>query len=226
MRTRAVDASSTDSAKPMGSAKRAGGNGTRLNTAETFHRLRAMDNNSPEYRDLVGQIWQDNLGLMYQAARIINADLRDDDNQSCASFALYRAIVCFDPNRGYQFSTYAVVSVRTALLQRRRKDGRACKALPEGALRSMAVDGGHVDEVDDRLDDVNACIQELTDRERLILFRRYHLQETLNIVGREEGYSRERIRQIQREAVIRIRRHLVTLGHKVPEILAPIRQTR
>ena len=49
----------------------------------------------------------------------------------------------------------------------------------------------------------------LTDRQRFVLTRRYGLDDgefrTLSEVGKEMSLSRERVRQIEREALIRLR---------------------
>ena len=64
-------------------------------------------------------------------------------------------------------------------------------------------------EDDDLISSIEACLSELTDKQREVIARRFGLRgydvSTLEEVGREIGLTRERVRQIQVEALRRLR---------------------
>jgi RNA polymerase nonessential primary-like sigma factor len=64
-------------------------------------------------------------------------------------------------------------------------------------------------EGDDLTSSIEACLSELTDKQREVIARRFGLRgydiSTLEEVGREIGLTRERVRQIQVEALRRLR---------------------
>jgi RNA polymerase sigma factor (sigma-70 family) len=62
----------------------------------------------------VNLIIEDNLGLVYSQLKRFNL-LRDQDAESIAYEALYKAIVGFDDSKTNAFSTYAVVCIYNAL---------------------------------------------------------------------------------------------------------------
>tara|TARA_R110002095_G_scaffold55899_1_gene48085 strand:- start:320 stop:682 length:363 start_codon:yes stop_codon:yes gene_type:complete len=64
-------------------------------------------------------------------------------------------------------------------------------------------------EDDDLISSIEACLSELTDKQREVIARRFGLRgydvSTLEEVGKEIGLTRERVRQIQVEALRRLR---------------------
>ena len=58
------------------------------------------------------------------------------------------------------------------------------------------------------MDKLKDCLEELPEKQREVVVRRFgllnHQQETLDQVGREVGLTRERVRQIQIDALRRL----------------------
>lgn len=183
-----------------------------------------------------------------------NANIGIDDLVQVGYLGLRRAAESFDPARGCTFATYAVFWVRHAcqrllenesstirtpvhLQQTRRKAGQA----PRAVVCSLDVPlGGDSFEREntrlDMLESVEAPVEaqlqlealvartpELSDTERKVMLRRAR-GERLQEIGDELGRSRERSRQVEAQAVLKIREMLVRDGEletlEVPRYIA------
>jgi len=134
------------------------------------------------------------------------------------NMALLRAIDKFDPQRGFKFSTYACRAILKAFSRLATKLGNYRQHFPTEYEPQFE----HSDEIERRhgyqrelavedLRRVIACnIAELTDVERSVVGARFavdgHAQAlTLEQVGRMVGLSKERVRQVQIEALRKLR---------------------
>ncbi|MEH6617612.1 MAG: sigma-70 domain-containing protein, partial [Porticoccus sp.] len=83
------------------------------------------------------------------------------------------------------------------------------RTLVETLADSHPCDPEELVEGDDLSSSVEACLSELSDKQREVIARRFGLRghdtSTLEEVGREIGLTRERVRQIQVEALHRLR---------------------
>ncbi len=159
-------------------------------------------------------IVEQNLGLAYSMLGRFRSDHADlDELRSEALFALVRAVVGFNPWRGFRFSTYACNAIIRSLIQEARRAGRR-------HLRfAVGHDAGREDpERHDRWSELYADrlhqamasnLGELTDRESTVLARRFPMDSTegltLGEVGNTLGLSKERVRQIQNRALGKLR---------------------
>jgi RNA polymerase nonessential primary-like sigma factor len=70
---------------------------------------------------------------------------------------------------------------------------------------------------------LNHGLDELNDREREVLAGRYGLHdrepETLEVLADRMGLTRERIRQIQQEALVKLKRHFASQGVRKDAVL-------
>ena len=159
-----------------------------------------------------------NLGLAYSTiARFRSPEVDDDDLRSDALFALVRAVDKFNPRKGFRFSTYACIAIERALVNRRRRAGTHRRLFPvthdvtfEQAER---IDSGadlYIERLHRALDQ---NLGELTAWESRILAQRFPPESrtrlTLKEIGDATGLSKERIRQIQNNALRKLREVLI-----------------
>ena len=123
---------------------------------------------------------------------------------------LWRAIMRYDPTRGWTFSTYAWVAIERQIWQAvtRWEKKTGVYTLPEVPnplrLAERRLEVGQRNHV------LREIVQRLTPRLRLVIWAAYGLDgegaRSLAAIGRELGISRERVRQLRNEALRQLRR--------------------
>ncbi len=141
--------------------------------------------------------------------------LDDDDARQVASLGLLRAAELYDPASGYKFTTYAGYWIRQFLMRAGRyapvvrckaKKGRppTCFRLDPDRHDPVAPEGPCPSEVDEVCD----ALRFLGPRLRHVIELRFLEGWTLEEIGQELGVTRERVRQLERQALDKLRRAL------------------
>lgn len=174
-----------------------------------------------EYLSFRDRIVLGNRKLIYRAVRrwMPGSHWADDMIGDC-QVVLIQAVAAYNPWIGVRFSTYAFTCLMRALsrLSQRHATDRLSKslpldALPDGEPRDLSSGGALAS-----LQHIGEFLQEdhdlLSSREKQVLVRRFSLDEhtragTLEQVGRELGLSKERVRQAQASALVKLRKALL-----------------
>jgi RNA polymerase primary sigma factor len=159
-----------------------------------------------------------NLGLCYDMLRrnrFTNVD--EDELFSEAQRALCDAVEAYDPWRGYRFSTYACNAIYRGFLRLSKMETRRARFVTYGF--EPRLDRGRLDpdlhNFDERVysDRLNGAIRkndaDLTHQERHIIERRFpdhggRKRDTLQRIGNDLSISKERVRQIQMNALTKL----------------------
>ena len=141
-------------------------------------------------------------------------DLPYEEAVQAGRLGLWRAIQSYDPHRGYQFSTYAypaIVHQVWRVVKAHCEENRRAHATGELKLYFRYWEVGPAQQQAEI--ELKTCLHDLVGRlpKRLerVIKARYGLEEgqrqTLAQVGRQIGVCRERVRQLQQEALVWLR---------------------
>lgn len=161
-----------------------------------------------------------NLRLVVSIARRLSSQPDAfDDLVSDGSLTLIVAAEKFDFARGYRFSTYATHAIQREFFRviRKRRVDRARLVENLDALALRAAARGEADpasgQIARRRDQLLRLIDGLGDRERLVLTLRFGLDggvpRTLQVISRQLGVSKERVRQLELRALKALQRAAV-----------------
>jgi len=171
------------------------------------------------HQQLREDIASDHLGLvyhLYRQSQIKNVDR--DELLSEGMMALTRAIDTFNPWLGFRFSTYACHAIVRAFyrcgLQEARRRRKEPVNFESGIEKSHWLDTRHTDEsilYMERLAEIlSGCTADLTPSQRDVLAQRFPLsptasRRTLSDIGQKMNLSKERVRQIEKVALVKLR---------------------
>lgn len=175
------------------------------NPLATFSRMIATARRDAESdRD---KLASENLPLMIEFVRRIRHSETSDDDLQNGAIAMLHAAKKFDPSRGVKFSTYAVRVVRNATLQYYRFKRRpiVTSELPDPVAPCELPEWVDEEEAAEMAARALDC---MTEREQLVIRRRFFEGKTLNWVGAELGISKEGVRLIAKKGIDRARRLL------------------
>jgi RNA polymerase sigma factor (sigma-70 family) len=152
--------------------------------------------------------------VIHATSRQNLGDLPFEEAVQAGRIGLWKAILGYDPQRGYQFSTYAyraIVHHVWADVKSHCQANRRAHRLREWVLILPHWEAGPAQRQAER--ELQACLGSMLagmpDRLGHIIRRRYALEgeprQTLAEMGQDLGLTRERIRQLQVEALIWLR---------------------
>lgn len=160
-----------------------------------------------------------NRKLIFRAVqKWTSCGLPADDLVGECQLVLIKAVAAYNPWLGIRFSTYAFTCLMRALSrlsQRHAADRLSRSRSLESLQYGEPAHHDCAEAADPRLECLGQFLQDdaplLTAREKLIISRRYllndknHETETLEQVGRDLGLSKERVRQVQKSALLKLR---------------------
>jgi RNA polymerase primary sigma factor len=187
-------------------------------------RTRRMAKWRARYDELRERLTNHNMGLVYEMlrrSRFRNVD--QDELLSEGLMALLRSVQTYDPWRGYRFSTYACNSILRAFIRESMKQTK----IRDQAPMSFDPQMEEADPIEWRRENDRALFAErlnrildenladLSETEQAVLAKRFPRDRdekrlTLEKLGRALNVSKERVRQIQKHALEKLRDTVVS----------------
>ena len=176
--------------------------------------LQELEGSLARANETKNAILQANLRLVVSIARKhLRPELSLMELISDGNLTLMRAVEGFDIHRGNRFSTYATLALMKGFARSvpQMLSGRKASSLDERVLE--AVPDGRSGREDGRAEDrdqIRVLLSRLSDRERRVLCAHYGLEKdsasTFEQLGRRFGLSKHRVRQIEKNALAKLRR--------------------
>lgn len=166
--------------------------------------------------------------VVAMARRFANARYSLDELIDEGIFTLLRAVERFDFDRGFRFSTYAVRAIQHNLVRyvgRRRQDDERFRSGEVESLQEPVSDGEELfseQRWESMQDSLSAMLQRLDKRERAIIQARFAMGgeakvQTLSMLARKFGVCKERIRQLEKRALEKLRSMAHEMRFEHPE---------
>lgn len=158
-----------------------------------------------------------NLGLVWSMIAQFGSSAVDRDEQvSAAMMTLLKAVDGFNPWLGFKFSTYACNAIRRSLfltMRQRGKNRMFCSLEPGAVIEQPVVGDDGLSLYSERVSRaIDRNLGELSEREVRVVASRFPLNGTSSLtlgqVGKLLGLSKERVRQIQKTALVKLRKVL------------------
>jgi len=152
--------------------------------------------------------------VVYAVNRQNLGDVSFEEAVQVGREGLWHAIQGYDPQRGYQFSTYAyaaIVHQVWAAVKAHCRANQSEHAIQEWAIFYRHWEAGPAQQQveQERKASLHALVRRMPKRLRRVIQSRYGLagkkRQTLAEVGRELGVCSERVRQLQVEALVWLR---------------------
>jgi RNA polymerase primary sigma factor len=160
-----------------------------------------------------------NLGLVYELVgrnRFTNVD--NDELVSDGLYALLQAVDAFNPWRGFRFSTYACNAILRAFIRHSMAESRHRQTAPvsfdpemdRGNNLHILHDNAQALYTERLASLLDGSELDMNETELFVLSRRFpsdpsRKRQTLEQIGRDINVSKERVRQIQNGALVKLR---------------------